>query len=88
MTDKPIFRQLETPHDRGIILVHHAGDPWAESGLLGLPGCPSVGFRRDSLLAQANPMRLLGLELWDVLRQIARAGYVRFTDPLKGTPYS
>jgi hypothetical protein len=57
--DKPVLRVLETPHDRGDILVHHAGDPWAESGLLGLPGCPWRHFRRDTIFGKAPAVRLL-----------------------------
>jgi hypothetical protein len=58
MTDKPVLRVLETPHDRGDILVHHAGDPWAESELLGLPACPWRHFRRDTIYGKKQTMLL------------------------------
>jgi hypothetical protein len=68
---KPILRQLETPHDHAAILVHHAGDPWAESVLLGLPSCPWFGYRRDVALGRTSSSRIVGLELAAVLEKIA-----------------
>jgi hypothetical protein len=59
MTDKPVLRVLETPHDRGDILVHHAGDPWAESELLGLPACPWRMFRRNTIYGREQTLFLL-----------------------------
>jgi hypothetical protein len=85
MTDKPVLRVLDTPHDHGDILVHHAGDPWAESELLGLPGCPAIKFRRDSLLGQVSPMRLLGIELSALLEAVAQNARLRLLASSKGT---
>jgi hypothetical protein len=69
---KPLFRQLQTPYDRGDIYVHHEGDPWAESELLGLPGCPWRHFRRNTIFGVQEPA-FLGSEL---VRALQRMGLV------------
>jgi len=68
VTDKPVLRVLETPHDKGDILVHHAGDPWAESELLGLPMCPWRHFRRNTIYGRDQFGQSLEPELVRVLQ--------------------
>jgi hypothetical protein len=74
--DKPVLRVLETPHDKGDILVHHAGDPWAESELLGLPMCPWRHFRRNTIYGKKQTM-LLSPELVRVLDSFVHDCYER-----------